>query len=204
MDASTTVEKLNFDRLFFTKSEKGKKDPCFVSKVKNYETDENGESVYTGDLIVIAHIGGPESSGIDKPGRYDVKCRPMRSGKGYIVVSSKWTEDEIAIERKGWKVLFLVNGKEATLDMSDGRKIPLSFDRENWYDPEKIVKNIQKKFAFLQIPREKYFKDWRNTFLLQCQMVSREYKKSKMEEMKAVKEDLLSGIDKLREKWTKE
>jgi len=201
MDAQTTVEKLSFERLYFAKSTAGSKEPCFVGKVKQY-SEELGEGItHTGDLIVIANIGGRSDSGITKQGRWDVKCRKMATSKGYIVLSATLTEDEFSIDRTGWRVRFLVNGKEETLRTDDGRVIPLVYDREKWYDPEIIVKNIQQKLKFLQVPREKYFRDWRNTFLLQCQIVNREYKKKVVSENQVPNKELVQGLDRLRDKW---
>lgn len=190
--------KLAFTRLYFKKSKNRKGEECYISKVKNYDILENGKKKFLGDAIVIANTTGRQKANIDKEGRWDVKCKRMHKGSGFVVIDAVWTIDDIEIKIDGWVVKFLINGRQEKLKTDDGKYIPLYFDRENWYDPEVIVENIERKLKFLQLPPKFSFEDLKLEFLGRCNEVQRKYKKKAEKSDSTIDE---ASIDKLKEKW---
>lgn len=197
--------KLNFTRLYFRKSKNKKGQECFISKIKSYTTGENGQKLFTGDVIVVANspstlVGAVNTGCIDREGRYDVECKLMQSGKGYIVTRATWTIDILDVRISGFKCQFLINGSEDKLRTDDGKFIPLSFDAENYYDPEKIVLAIERKLKFVQVPDSFNKQNFLDNFYTKCDEVNTKYKKAlKTGEVKVVEEKL--DISKLQEKW---
>lgn len=197
--------KLNFTRLYFRKSKNKKGQECFISKIKSYTTGDDGKKLYTGDVIVLANspsnLGGVVNTGyIDKEGRYDVECKLMQSGKGYLVTRAIWTTDILDARVSGFKCLFLINGVEEKLRTEDGKFIPLSFDASNYYDPEKIVEAIDRKLKFTQIPSNFDRFSFFANFLRKCDEVNTKYKKAvKSGEVKVATEKL--DVSKLQKKW---
>ena len=101
----------------------------------------------------------------------------MKSKKGWIVIDAKYTQDEVSINTEGRVVMVLINGKEEKLRTEDRVLIPLRFDRDNWYEPKKIVPSIKRKFEHLQLPNTFDFNTFKSDFLHQCSEVSKKYAK---------------------------
>ena len=121
--------KLAFTRLFFRKSRNKKGEDCYISKIKQYDNDpETNKKIFAGDLIIIANVEGLQKCGIDREGRWDVRCRRMSKGTGFVVIDADWTIDHITLQEDGWKLRFLISGKEDKLKTEDGKFIPLGFD----------------------------------------------------------------------------
>lgn len=191
--------KLFFTRLYFRKSENKKGESCYISKIKNYNILENGRKEFAGDSIVIANTVGRQKSNITKAGRWDVKCKKMKKGNGFVVLDAKWTVDKVMIKIEGWVVKFLVNDRQEKFKTVTGKYIPLYFDRERWYDPEVIVYNIEQKLKFLQLPEDFSFEELKLEFLGACDRVQKEYKKEVSDSTGTKIEE--TDIERLKSKW---
>ena len=196
--------KLSFTRLFFKKSKNKKGEECYISKVKNYDILSDGKKKFLGDAIVIANTCGSQKSTINKEGRWDVKVKKMDKGSGYVVVDAVWTLDRPDFSNCDNRVAFTINGREEKLKTDDGKYIPLYFDVKNWYDPETVFHNIERKMKFLQLGADFSLEIFKNRFLALCEQEEKNYgklaKKQKITKTdeKIVDEDSLHA---LREKW---
>lgn len=193
--------KLAFTRLFFKKSKNRKGEICYISKVKHYENDpKTDKKKFVGDLIIIGNIEGKNKCSINKEGRWDVKCGKMNKGNGYVVVDAQWTTDTLEAQIDGFRVSVLINGKEEKLKTEDGKFIPLYFDRENYYEPEIIQENIERKIKFLQLPADFSVEGFFTNFHRMVEVVNTSYKKHIQENPgnTGIKQ---SDIDKLKAKW---
>jgi len=194
------MKKHSFTRLYFKESEHREGGKCWIAKLK-YDP-ETGERMENGTLIVLANTSGKLATNIDKEGRWDVVCIPMKSGKGFIVVESSWTEDDIELEIEDYRVSLVINDKIEKLKTEDGKFIPLYFDRKRWYDPKKILPSIRRKMEHLQLPSDFSVDILCKEFLEACDEVSEEYAR----DMKKASGDEVvdSGkLEKLAEKWGK-
>ena len=179
MSNADGIEKLVFSRLFFKESKNKKGELCYVGKVKIYKDIEGGKKKqYDGDKIVIGNTKGNEVCGINKEGRWDVTCRKMGKGDGYIVLFASYTFDKISFVQSDTSVQFLINGREEKLKTEDNKFIPLSFNAARWYDPTIILHNISRKLIFLQLPQDFNFVTWGESFLKACKEAENKYNKS--------------------------
>lgn len=195
MNNITTQDgKLNFTRLFFKKSKNKKGEDCYIGKVKQYVTKESGGKQFNGDTIVIANLFGSQKCNIDREGRWDVRCKKMEKGNGYVVVDANYTQDTLTISTGDFFAKFLINGREEKLKTEDGKYIPLSFDCDKYYDPEIIVENIERKLKYLQLPENFSFDGFMQDFLENCSKVHKAYCKREMPENEKISEDALNKL----------
>jgi len=200
---NTTTGKLDFTRLYFKKSQNKKGEDCFIAKVKSYSNTDS-EKRFVGDVIVIANCNSGVI-GITKEGRWDVKCKKMEKGTGYVVVEAQYTTDKIETKTEKHSVLVLINGREEKLKTDDNKYIPLSFHCDKWYEVELILKNIERKLTYLQLPGEFSFAEFSNEFREKCINVAKEYKKSikqnsKKDNVVVVDQPLDGSIERLKNK----
>ena len=122
--------------------------------------------------------------------------------KSINVISCKYTGKNERSQSS--KDAFTINGREEKLKTDDGKYIPLYFDAKNWYEPEVVFHNIERKMKFLQLGADFSLEIFKNRFLALCEQDEKNYgklaKKQKITKTdeKIVDEDSLHA---LREKW---
>lgn len=178
---------------YFREGLNRKREMIFVGKKKVVQGDKLGCE------IVLANPPKSGEIGIDVAGRWDVECRAMDSGKGWVVTSATYSQDKLEVRRFNWGVEILINGERGMYRDEEGRRIFLSLDFRNWFNPEIIKNCFYDKLQYLQLdsrfdPRE--FLIW---FEQECVAHEKNYKKMQMG--KLVDPDERQGIDKLMEKW---
>lgn len=168
MEIRTVTE---FKRLFLRESENKNGERCLIGKVVDKTTTPPT------DLIVVCNPDTMKLCEISQRGRWDVEVKPMKSGKGFVVVAGSWAYDKIELSIEDFKVQLLINGRAEKL--KDGDKyIPLFFDCKNYYEPKKIVRAIRQKLSYMQLPEEMDVDGAMEHFLEVCKDVEKEYKKS--------------------------
>ena len=158
-----------FKRLFLRESTNKKGERCLIGKVVDKTTTPHT------DLIVVCNPDTMEQHGIHEVGRWDVEVKPMKSGKGFVVVSADWSFDMVELFVTDFKVELLINGRNEKLK-EDDRYIPLFFDCENFYEPKKVAKSIRKKLSYMQIPETVNTEDFIDCFIDQCEIIQKRYK----------------------------
>lgn len=113
-----------------------------------------------------------------EPGRAMLTLIPFKNNKGYIAISGKMVLDEAVLDTvtDRFRVTMVVNGKAAHLKR-EKKMLSIFFDAANYYDPKIIVKRVREKLNRLQLPEEFDKEAFCNSFLENCEIMEKEYKK---------------------------
>ena len=118
-----------------------------------------------------------ERSGAVKSGRYDIEVKPMRNGKGFIVLSALWAFDKIEMQIDEYKVTILENERTAKL-IRDGKHFPLVFNCRKYFDTKKIARNLEQKLGYMQLGDTIDTSGFVEVFLEQCKEAEKRYKQN--------------------------
>lgn len=134
---------------------------------------------HEGDDIIIANTGTQIFEGVTRKGRWDVECKEMHSGRGFVVLKARYSEDSLTLDMNTDVVLVLLNGEKAFLRPKEDKKryIPLMFDPSKWFDPELISENIREKSTYLQLGSWFNLDIFIEEFKKTCEMMQESYNK---------------------------
>lgn len=163
---------ISFARVRFTKSERSGK---YTGSVPPPPDKNLGKG--TGMVVVGNEV-------IDSQGVYDVKCREMMSGKGYIVVEAKKVYDTMRVWAEEERVVMLVNDREVFLKTDDGMWLPLAFYCNRYYDPERIARYVRRKAKFYSFAPDFDLEETCARFVEKCLEVYGKWEKDRVKKMK--------------------
>lgn len=164
------ITSTTFKRLFMKESVNAKGERCLIGKV----VDRSATPPV--DLIVVCNPDTMKESGMNRTGRWDVGVKPMRSGRGFVVLSGEWCFDHISLQVEEFKISLLINGREEKLKV-EGKYIPLYFDCRDYYNPTRVARSIRQKLSYMQLPENVDVDGFLDAFLQECVGIEKEYKK---------------------------
>ena len=172
---------IKFRRLYFKRSRNKRGEECFISKQKAYVIRGEKKSAENNtDIIIVANVG---STPITHSGRWDVSTREMFSGKGFIVTDAEFCADELELDVDfiNHKVTVMINGEIGRFKKSDKVNdrvfcTDLSFNlSRKGANLGKVIKALQDKEKFLQLPVAFSFAHFVEHFKRTCEMMEKDY-----------------------------